>query len=115
MFCGLAIPVYVEGREMLTFCAGALWYVCVGSRGIYGTIIVQETSERFCKYTHTRHAPSRLSVLPAQISRASCLTFLADFPNEIVIVNAHAKGVRMRRTVACPPRTDGHYYYYYYY
>jgi hypothetical protein len=75
VLCGLAIPVSGEGKDMLTFYAGALRHVCVGSRRIYGTIVVEETSERFCKYTHTRHAPSRLSVLPAQISRASCLTF----------------------------------------
>ena len=75
MFCGLAIPVSGEVKEMLTFYSGALRHVCVGSRGIYGTIVVQEISERFCKYAHTRHAPSRLSVLPAQISRASCLNF----------------------------------------
>ena len=62
MLCGLAIPVSDEGKEMLTFYACALRLVCVGSRGIYGTIVVQETSERFCKYTHTRHAPSELRV-----------------------------------------------------
>jgi hypothetical protein len=84
VFCGLAIPVSGEGKEMLTYYAAALGHVCVGNRGIYGTIVMQETSERFCKYTHkhTRHAPSTVSIVcPSGTDIASFLSeLLADSP-----------------------------------